>query len=382
MRPAPPPPSRRVTIRDVAAHAGVSRQTVSNALNAPERLSAGTLTSVRRTIDDLGYHPDQAARALSSRRSGLIGIRVGATAHRTASHPDRLLHELVHAAQPHGYRFLAFDAPYGDDDAEITTYAELVAGRTVDAVVVADTHPGDLRPAWLAEHGVPFVAHGRPWGDPDARHPWVDVDGAAGTALAVDHLVARGHRRIAFLGWPADGAGGDERRDGWRAALLRHGLDPADDLVAPADDPGAGAAELAPLLAAGGAPTAVVCASDTLAVGALAAVTDAGATPGRDVAVTGFDDSDLARLTRPGLASLRQPVRLVAQTLVDQVLDRLGVLDEDPRPAGLLAPELVLRPSAPPGRSAPPGPSGLSSPSRATRRTEHPLTVPPTAPTR
>jgi LacI family transcriptional regulator len=352
---APPPPSRRVTIRDVAAHAGVSRQTVSNALNAPDRLSAPTLDVVRRAIDDLGYHPDQAARALSSRRSGLIGLRVGATAHRTASHPDRLLHELVHAAQPHGYRFLAFDAPYGDDDAEIATYAELVAGRTVDAVVVADTHPGDRRPAWLTAHDVPFVAHGRPWGDSGARHAWVDVDGAAGTAAAVDHLVAHGHRRIAFLGWPADGAGGDERRDGWRAALLRHGIDPgsgtAPDLVAAADDPDAGAAALAPLLATGGSPTAVVCASDTLAVGALAAVTDAGATPGRDVAITGFDDSDLARLTRPGLASLRQPVRLVAQTLVDQVLARLGVLTGDPRPAGPLAPELVLRPSVAPARA-------------------------------
>jgi DNA-binding LacI/PurR family transcriptional regulator len=347
MRSSTPSPSRRVTIRDVAAHAGVSRQTVSNALNAPDRLSAGTLDRVRRAVDELGYRPDQAARALSSRRSGLIGVRVGATAHRTASHPDRLLHELVRAAQPHGYRFLAFDAPYGDDDAEIAVYADLLAGRTVDALVVADTHPGDRRPGWLTAHDVPYVAHGRPWGDPDATHPWVDVDGAAGTALAVDHLVALGHRRIAFLGWPADGAGGDERRAGWRAALTRHGLPAAPDVTAAADAPDAAEAALAPLLAdADRAPTAVVCASDTLAVGALAAVTDAGATPGRDVAVTGFDDSDLAHLTRPGLASLRQPVRLVAQTLVDQVLDRLGVLTRGPRPAGALAPELVLRPSA------------------------------------
>ncbi|WP_210417281.1 LacI family DNA-binding transcriptional regulator [Cellulomonas sp. Y8] len=73
----------RVTIRAVAEHAGVSRQTVSNALNAPDRLSPGTLERVRRSVTALGYRPDHAARALTSRRSGLIGIRVGATAHRT-----------------------------------------------------------------------------------------------------------------------------------------------------------------------------------------------------------------------------------------------------------------------------------------------------------
>lgn len=341
-------PARRVTIRAVAEHAGVSRQTVSNALNAPGRLSADTLARVRRSVDLLGYVPDRAARALSSRRSGLIGIRVGPTAHRTAAHPDRLLHALVAAARPHGYRLLAFDAPYGDDHAEIAAYAGLLAGHDVDALVVADTHPGDLRPAWLARQGAAFAVHGRPWGEDDVTHPWVDVDGALGTALAVRHLAARGHRRIGFVGWPADGAGGDARREGWRTESARLGLRPGPDLTAAADEPAAATAVLAPVLArAGDAPTALVCASDVLALGVLAAVTDAGATPGRDVAVTGFDDSDLAALARPGLTSVRQPLTLVAQTLVEQVLDRLGVgLGHPPAPAGPVAPELVVRASS------------------------------------
>lgn len=342
-------PARRVTIRAVAEHAGVSRQTVSNALNSPGRLSAATLARVRRSVAALGYRPDRAARALSSRRSGLIGIRVGPTAHRAAAHPDRLLHALVHAARPHGYRFLAFEAPYGDDDAEIAAYAELLAGHDVDAVVVADTHPGDRRPAWLAAQGAAFAVHGQPWGDPDATHPWVEVDGAHGTELAVAHLAGRGHRRVAFVGWLADGAGGDARRRGWRDATARLGLDAGPDLVAAADDPAAAAAVVAGALAdpaRGDAPTAFVCASDVLALGVLDAVGDAGATPGRDVAVTGYDDSDLATLARPGLTSLRQPTTLVAQTLVEQVLDRLGVLGRPPAPAGPVAPELVVRASS------------------------------------
>ncbi|WP_217614880.1 LacI family DNA-binding transcriptional regulator [Cellulomonas sp. GbtcB1] len=361
----------RVTIRAVAEHAGVSRQTVSNALNAPDRLSPGTLERVRRAVAALGYRPDHAARALTSRRSGLIGIRVGSTAHRTAAHPDRLLHELVAAARPYGYRFLAFDAPYGDDAAEIAAYGELLAAGDVDAVVVADTHPGDARPAWLADRGAAFVAHGQPWGDPDAAHPWVDVDGALGVRLAVEHLRSRGHRRIGFVGWPADGAGGDARRAAWLAATDGAAPDPrgpggADDrgpeTTAAADDPDAAAAAVAALLGRpGDTPTALVCASDALALGALTAVADAGATPGRDVAITGYDDSDLAAFARPGLTSVRQPIRLVAQTLVEQVLDRLGVdLGHRPAPAGLVPPELVVRASSagPAPFDAAPGPAG------------------------
>jgi DNA-binding LacI/PurR family transcriptional regulator len=353
----------RVTIRAVAEHAGVSRQTVSNALNAPDRLSPATLDRVRRSVASLGYRPDHAARALTSRRSGLIGIRVGWTAHRTAAHPDRLLHELVAAARPHGYRFLAFDAPYGDDAAEIAAYGELLAAGDVDAVVVADTHPGDARPAWLADRGAAFVAHGQPWGDPDAAHPWVDVDGALGVRLAVGHLRARGHRRIGFVGWPADGAGGDARRAAWLAATAGADGTPAargPEATAAADDPDAAAAAVAALLGGPDAPTALVCASDALALGALAAVADAGGTPGRDVAITGYDDSDLAAFARPGLTSLRQPIRLVAQTLVEQVLDRLGVdLGHRPAPAGLVPPELVVRASsAGPAPRAAPGPAG------------------------
>jgi len=386
----------RVTIRAVAEHAGVSRQTVSNALNAPDRLSPGTLERVRRAVSALGYRPDHAARALTSRRSGLIGIRVGSTAHRTAAHPDRLLHELVAAARPHGYRFLAFDAPYGDDDAEIAAYGELLAAGDVDAVVVADTHPGDARPAWLADRGAAFVAHGQPWGDPDAAHPWVDVDGALGVRLAVEHLRARGHRRIGFVGWPADGAGGDARRAAWLAAVEAAADGAADDprrpagpgargpeAVAAADDPDAAAAAVAALLARpGDTPTALVCASDALALGALAAVADAGATPGRDVAITGYDDSDLAAFARPGLTSVRQPIRLVAQTLVEQVLDRLGVdLGHRPAPPGLFPPELVVRASSagPAPRDAAPGPAGART---AAARTAAARTATPAAPRR
>ncbi|WP_210417280.1 substrate-binding domain-containing protein [Cellulomonas sp. Y8] len=183
--------------------------------------------------------------------------------------------------------------------------------------------------------------------------------------LAVEHLAERGHRRIGFVGWPADGAGGDARRAAWSAATAGAEGTRGPEVTASSDDPDAAAAVVAPLLGRpGAAPTALVCASDALALGALAAVVDAGATPGRDVAITGFDDSDLASFARPGLTSLRQPIRLVAQTLVEQVLDRLGVgLGHRPAPAGLVPPELVVRDSSagPAPRDAVAGPTSRTT---------------------
>ncbi len=372
------PASERVTIRAVAAHAGVSRQTVSNALNSPARLSAATLARVRRSIAALGYRPDHAARALSSRRSRLIGVRLGPTQH-SAAGPDALLRALVAAALPHGYRFLVFESPTGDDAAEIATYAELLAGRDVDGVVVTDTRPGDARPDWLTRRGVPFAVFGTPWSaGPGPCHAWVDVDAAAGTAAVVDHLVALGHTRIAFLGWPADGAGGDARRDGWRGAVLRHGLGTDLEVRADNDDVAAGARRTARLLARS-APSAVVCASDLLALGAAAAVADAG-DDGTGIAVTGFDDSDLARLARPALTSVRQPLTLVARTLVEQVLAQLGTdLGHPPAPGGLIAPELVVRGSSSSRPARPhPHPSSPSAapPDRPTPRSSNPVVTP------
>jgi len=131
------------------------------------------------------------------------------------------------------------------------------------------------------------------------------------------------------------------------------------------------------------APTAFVCASDVLALGVLDAVGDAGATPGRDVAVTGYDDSDLATLARPGLTSLRQPITLVAQTLVEQVLDRLGVLGRAPAPAGHVAPELVVRASSagPAPRQQPHDRSTATDPDALPATRPHPtLGAPPVAP--
>src|SRR5690606_24763122 len=194
----------KVTIRTVARRAGVSVQTVSNVLNSPHLVRPETREHVQAVIDQLGYRASQAARQMRSGRSRLIGVRIEPARDGINGNVlDRFLHELTEAAARAEFRIVLYTA--ADDTAEIQAYQDLLAAYSPDGFVLTSTHPGDPRPGWLLDKGVPFVTFGRPWGGPD-RHPWVDVDGAAGTGMATRHLLAAGHRRIGFLGSP-EGAG-------------------------------------------------------------------------------------------------------------------------------------------------------------------------------
>jgi DNA-binding LacI/PurR family transcriptional regulator len=357
--------SGKVTIATVAHHAQVSKQTVSNVINSPHLVRQETRERVHAAITTLGYRTNQAARQMRTGRSRLIAVRIEpARDGINGSILDRFLHGLTEAAMPAGYRIMLYTAT--DDDAEIATYDELLASYDLDAFVLTSTHHDDARTSWLVEHDVPFVTFGRPWGAPD-RHSWVDVDGAAGTAEATDRLLAAGHRRIGFIGWPAGSGVGDNRREGWIAAMRAAGHDPSgldrrvDDGVA------AGERAAADLLSAAG-PSALVCASDSLALGALRAVghgttpaaidtttavdtaaaaaphAPAGAATGSRIAVIGFDDTPVAQAT--GLTSVGQPLAEAAASCVE-LLARL--LDHDGgtgRPEHvLLRPHLVTRDS-------------------------------------
>lgn len=336
-------PDARPTLASVAAAAGVSRQTVSNVLNAPGRVRPETIDHVRHVLTAMGYRPNLAARQLRTGRSGMIGMRM---------HPvvdgingailDHFLHAFTESAQDHGYRLVLFTA--GSDQEEIDQYSELLDTTAIDAFVLTQTHYEDTRTRWLEAAGTPFVTFGRPWsaqGEPEtSRHSWTDVDGAIGTTAAVEYLAGLGHTRIGFVGWPAESGTGDERRAGWRQAMRALGADDADLAaldVATADGVAQGA-EAARILRARSAPTALVCASDSLALGAL------GSPSRREGAVIGYDDTPVAAAI--GLTSVAQPLQQVANaalaSLIRQIADPTA-----PPTHELFAPHLVIRDSTP-----------------------------------
>ena len=340
----PSAPAPAPTLATVAEEAGVSRQTVSNALNSPDLLRPDTLLRVQQAIGKLGYSPNRAARSLRTRSSQLIGLRVDPAVEDSANAlMDRFVHSLVESTEIGGYHVLLFTA---DDDVTATyPYDELLRSASVDAFVITDTYRGNPHAAWLSQRSVPFVAFGRPWDDPAARHPWVDVDGRAGVMLAVDHLVERGHARIAWVGWHRDDVIGEDRRSGWHHRMHDHGL-PTSRLSARGEDSldfGARATKV--MLDVAEPPTAFVCVSDSVAMGVLRALDELGLRAGRDVAVVGFDDSIAAQVCTPALTSVRQPLEQVAVEVVRRLGDLLAHRPID-EPGCVLTPTLSVRASS------------------------------------
>ena len=328
-----------VTVHDVAIAAGVSRQTVSNVVNAPDRVSPETRRRVQVAIDRLGYQPNRAARALRAHASRLIGYRIRPNRpDALAAILDRFLHAFAEAARALDHHLLLFAAPESD---EVAACGRLLRSGAVDGFVLTDLGYRDPRPAAIAALGAPFASFGRT-GD---EYPWVDVDNAAGTERATEQLIAAGHRRIGYIGVPAGDRIGDDRASGWRTAMRRPGL--PERLARHAlDSITAGERAGEELLDAAEPPSAIVAATDVFAVGVLRVAQRRGLRIGADLAVCGFDDTPTADVL--GLSSVRQPVESVARAMMAVLAPQLpGAPAELPPPPAdrLFVPELVVRDS-------------------------------------
>jgi DNA-binding LacI/PurR family transcriptional regulator len=329
------------TLDTVAALAGVSRQTVSNALHHPDRLKAATRERVLDAVRRSGYRPSLPARQLATRRAHAIAVRADPQQDGISGLVlDTFFHGLAEAGHDNGLRVVLYPAQATQEE-EVALVDDLLYARAADAVVLTATSSTDERPTYLAATGQTFCAFGRPWGHDDAPHDWVDVDGAAGTALAVAHALERGCRRVAFLGWPDDGATGADRRRGWVEAL-----DAADVPGPRLEDAAHNLADAAEAATrrlldrpAGERPDAIVCVSDTLALGAHRAASSPAA--GDPPLVIGFDATPVAGAL--GLPSVAQPIREAAHACLDLLVPRLA--GDDPAARGVLLTPSLARPS-------------------------------------
>lgn len=334
---------RPATIEDVAREAGVSRQTVSNVLNTPAIVREATRERVRTAIARLGYAPHASARRLRTQRSSTIGVHLDPYAGGISGVVlDRFVHALTDRAGDRGLRVLLYTARSPEE--EIRRLADLVDGGDIDGVVITGTFHGDPRTGWLIERGLPFVSFGRPWGVDDVESPahlWVDVDGAAGTRAATRHLLDAAGPRIGFVGWPTGSGTGDDRERGWRDAIgARAGSGTAprvvsEESVARGRDAAAaaiGAHEL----------DGIVCASDSLAIGAHLAAVAAGR-PG--LPIIGFDNTPAAEAL--GLSSVEQLPERVASGALDLLMGGGRTIVSRPANPGeahvLVEPRLVVR---------------------------------------
>ncbi len=328
--------SLRVTIHDVAHRAGVSRQTVSNALRHPHRVSPDTLQRVLAAIHDLRYQPSSLGQSLRTQRAGAVGVELNTLGPR--SHNETMapfLGSLGMLAADHGCHILPFGSPQADP--MLDGYEQMWRRRLVDAFILADTHHGDPRPGWLESTGIPFASFGRVWDDPTFTR-WVDVDGAAGTRAATEHCLAQGYGAIGYLGWPEGSVVGDDRRAGWGAACEEAGPTHAGPVASSVQDLDAAISAARQLIADLAPGDAVVCASDVLALGVHQALLLAGHVPGRDLGVVGFDGSETARMHH--LTSVAQPLSEIADRTLTLVHQALSGIDQ-PAAGTVLVPTIV-----------------------------------------
>lgn len=308
-----------MSLARIATTLGLSVTTVSRALGGYQDVAAATRRRVQAEAERIGYRPNATARRLRGGRSDAVGI-VLPTGPGQLGEPFFL--RLIGAIGPRlaaaGLDLIVSSAHAGAD--ELALYRQFVENGRVDAMLVARTRLDDPRVAYLREAGFPFVTHGRTRG---GGHAWVDIDGAAAFREATQRLIGFGHRRIGFVGAPLDYGFGFFREQGWRAALAEAGLAPGPARFAePGEENGYRLA--VELLEERERPTALLCATDRLAVGVLHALAHAGLEAGRDISVIGYDNSPVANYMATPLTSFDPDIEGAAGRMLDMLLAQLA----------------------------------------------------------
>jgi len=338
-----PVPDRPPTLEVVAARAGVSRATASRVLRGATNVSDDAREAVLRAARETAYAPNRAARSLVTRRSDSIAFLVAESEDRLFTDPYFLAmlrgaHTQIAAA---GLQLIFVIA---STPAEAEQFEHYAAGGHVDGVLLVSLHGDDRLPQRLEQLGVPTVINGRPLsGDPSLYY--VDSDNLAGGRVATDLLIARGARRIATITGPQDMCAGQDRLQGYRAALTDADRTVDQRLIATGDfTVDGGTRAMHALLDADPDIDAVFAASDLTAIGALRAIEQAGRRVPDDIAVIGFDDLREAALTTPPLTTVRQPIAELGQTMAQLLVRRIA--GDDPRRATVLPVEVVPRRTA------------------------------------
>ena len=320
----------RPTLDQVAAHAGVGRGTVSRVINGSSQVSVAAREAVKRAIDELGYVPNRAARALVTRRTDSVALVVSESQERVFGEPFfagivRGISSVL--AETHLQLWLAM----AQSPADRLRLEHHLTSQYVDGVMLLSLHDADPLPVLLEQRALPTVLGGRPahMVHPDIAEEsyasYVDADNQGGARTAVAHLLAGGRRRVAALAGPQDMAAGVARLDGYRDALREAGIGLDERLVEYGDfSEASGEAALRRVLTRCPDLDAVFAASDLMAVGAMRALRELGRRIPQDTAVVGFEDAPIARQTDPPLTTVHQPVEEMGRQMARLLIARMA----------------------------------------------------------
>ena len=318
------------TIQDVARHAGVSPSTISNVLNGrTDRMGRETLARVEASIATLGFRPNRAARQLKTGHNAMLGLLVPSIANPMYGIIAREVETV--AQQQFGHRVMLGNT-YRNKDIE-TGFLDDLLSHGVRGVIMISSQLDEQHFEQAVQRGLVVVSYDRratPGASPTIDH--VTADNAAAAHLATSHLVARGHRSLAFATSSGQTMSRREKVNGFLAAARSAGLADSAHVVEGSMQAGYGDSEMADvgrMLAARIAadprrPTGVVAVNDLMAFGLMAGFREAGLSIPGDVSVIGIDGLFLSALMNPGLTTVRLPVPDMARTLVERVIGRMA----------------------------------------------------------
>ncbi len=334
------------TIEDVARHAGVSISTVSNVLNGREaRMRADTLARVQQSIAALSFRPNQSARRLKTGHMPMIGLLVPSIANPFFGSLARWIEE---AAIQSGYGVLLCNTQRSTEREQ--EYAQAFMAQGVQGVILGSSLQAQEHLVPLVQRGLAVVSFDRTAQQAELAMDYVSLDNQRAGSIAANHLLALGHRHIAYVSAPLRSVNRNARMNGVRAACAADGV----RLDIHIGDVAAGKADMEmaelgrqaaiDLHAKGCAATGYVAMNDMLAIGLMAGLRQCGLRIPEDVSTIGIDDLFLGQYVSPALSTVRQPMQEMAAAAIGRVLARIKNIGEAPHEL-VFVPELVVRES-------------------------------------
>lgn len=334
---------RALNLEDIGAKAGVSRSTVSRVINNDPNVSDATRAKVMRVIDDMGYVPNLAARALVTRRTQVIGVFIPQRLTTIFNEPyyfPALLHGIASVFNARDYSMMLWVEEDHHDPQRF--YDRIVRNRLIDGLIVASISQRSLFVSKMSEVDMPMVLTEMP---PQAlsHHSYVTIDNISASYRAVTHLIRTGRRRIGHITGDMTNPDSLDRQEGYRQALRDAGFATDPGLVVEGNFSRQSGYHGTKVLLARGVD-AVFAANDQAALGVLDALHESGRKVPDDVSVVGFDDLPAAATSTPSLTSVRQPVEDRGARAAQLLLDQIEGIEKDVRHV-LLPTELVIRQS-------------------------------------
>jgi LacI family transcriptional regulator len=328
-----------ITLEEIAKLSGVSRSTVSRVVNGHERVREETRKKVQSVIDELNFQPNIAARSLAAGKTGIMGLVIPAGVSALFSDPyfPQLIQGISSACNKRDYSMMLWvDEP----NYRLRTIRQLLYSGLLDGVIISSMLMDDPIIKSLYERHMPFVLIGR---HPELDVNYIDVNNQAAAYKATSFLIDCGYSRMATITGPINMIAGYDRYQGYCTALDQHGFELNDSLIAEGDFTEAGGYDAMKQLIPQ-KPDSVFIANDTMAMGALRALHEAGLRVPDDIGIVGFDDSPIASHATPPLTTMRQSPYDMGSIAVNTLIEIIKNPGRSPQQI-VLESELVIRES-------------------------------------